>query len=105
MSLDPARPLLNQCAPVTGASSGNRPEVARAFAAAGATVAVNYRSHPEEVNQLVQEVGAGGGKVAVQVDVSDEAQVHGMFDEVTAVLPRTLSIAWWVRPSSTGAWP
>lgn len=86
MPFDAARPLLSQCALVTGASSGIGAEVARAFAAAGADVVVNYRSHPDEANQLVQEIGASGGKaMAVQADVSDEAQVEEMFNQIAAV--------------------
>lgn len=86
MPFDPAHPLLNQCALVTGASSGIGAQVARAFAAAGAGVVVNYRSHPDEANHLVQEIGATGGKaMAVQADVSDEHQVYAMFNEIATV--------------------
>lgn len=86
MPFDPVRPLSNQTALVTGASSGIGAEVARAFAAAGAAVIVNYRAHPEKADQVVQEIGAAGGKaLAVQADVSDEAQVEGMFNQIAAV--------------------
>lgn len=81
MPFDPARPLVNQVALVTGGSSGIGAAVVRALAAAGAAVGVNYRSHPQEAHRLVNEIAAQGGQAAsLEADVSDEQQVVSMFD-------------------------
>ena len=80
MSPDPVRPLQNQAALVTGARSGIGASVARALGAAGAMVGVNYRSHPEEAEQVVAAISdAGGRAIALQADVSSEADVQAMF--------------------------
>lgn len=82
-SFDPARPLANQVALVTGGSSGIGAAIARAFAAAGAAVGVNYRSHPQQAEQIIQEIAAAGGRAtSLPADVSDEAQVIRMFDDM-----------------------
>lgn len=80
MTYDPSRPLQGQTALVTGASSGIGAGVARAFGAAGAVVGVNYRSHPEKAEQIVDEIRqAGGDALALKADVSDEAEIQAMF--------------------------
>lgn len=80
MSQDPPRPLRGQAALVTGASSGIGTAIATAFAAAGAAVGVNYRSHGAEAERIVEEIReAGGEAVAIQADVSREAEVEAMF--------------------------
>lgn len=83
MSFDPARPLANQVALVTGGSSGIGAAVASALAVAGASVVVNYRSHPEQAERIVQQLAARGGQATpLKADVSDEAAVIRMFDAV-----------------------
>jgi glucose 1-dehydrogenase len=73
-------PLDGQVALVTGANSGIGEAIARAMAAAGAAVAVNYVVHPESAQRIVDDItGAGGRAIAVQADVSDEAAVQAMF--------------------------
>ncbi len=73
-------PLAGQVALVTGANSGIGEAIARAMAAAGAAVAVNYVVHPELAQAVVAGItGAGGRAIAVQADVSNEAQVQAMF--------------------------
>lgn len=77
------QPLSGQIALVTGAGSGIGAGIAKALAAAGAAVAVNYVVRPEEAQSVVAEICAEGGQaLAVQADVSDEAQVQTMFAEV-----------------------
>lgn len=72
--------LEGQVALVTGASSGIGRACAVGLAAAGARVAVNYRSQPEEADKVVAEIAAAGGEAfAVEADVSDEAAVEAMF--------------------------
>jgi NAD(P)-dependent dehydrogenase (short-subunit alcohol dehydrogenase family) len=68
---------------VTGGSSGIGAAVARALAAAGAAVVVNHRSDAEAAEALAAEiVTAGGGRaLALRADVSDEAEVAGLFEE------------------------
>ena len=77
------QPLRGQTALVTGASSGIGAGVARALAAAGAAVAVNYVAGPEMAEAVVADIErAGGTTMAVQADVSHEGQVQAMFGAV-----------------------
>ncbi|TXC67925.1 glucose 1-dehydrogenase [Sphingomonas ginsenosidivorax] len=73
--------LAHHAAIVTGASSGIGLAVAEALAAAGAAVVVNYRSDGDRADALVERiVGDNGRAIAVQADVSDEADVARLFD-------------------------
>jgi glucose 1-dehydrogenase len=68
---------------VTGGNSGLGAAMVRAFGAAGAKVAVNYVSHPEEAAALVDELKkAGGEAIATEADVSDPAAVEAMFSAI-----------------------
>jgi glucose 1-dehydrogenase len=81
--------LSNHVAIVTGASSGIGTAVAEAMASAGASVVVNYRSHPEPADALVARIkDAGGRAIAVEADVSKEGDVVRMFDETVAAFGR-----------------
>jgi glucose 1-dehydrogenase len=74
------RPLEGQTALVTGAGSGIGEEVAKAVAAAGAYVGVNYFHREESAERLVAEIkAAGGNAIGLQADVSREDQVIAMF--------------------------
>ncbi|MFC3695374.1 glucose 1-dehydrogenase [Chenggangzhangella methanolivorans] len=65
---------------VTGASSGIGRATAQAMGAAGAKVAVNYRSQEDEAKNVVAAIEkAGGEAIAIGADVSDEADVEAMF--------------------------
>ncbi len=79
------RPLRGQKALVTGASSGIGEGVARALGAAGADVVVNYVTQPETAERIADEIAAGGVRaVALRADVTSEADVEAMFEEVAA---------------------
>jgi glucose 1-dehydrogenase len=72
--------LTDQPALVTGASSGIGRAVALGLARAGADVAVNYSSHPETAEAVVQEIKAMGRRaIALKADVSREDEVERMF--------------------------
>jgi len=69
--------LLGKVAVVTGASKGIGAGIAKALAANGAAVVVNYASSKEGAERVVSEIVAQGGQaVAVQADVAkaDQAQ-------------------------------
>ena len=68
---------------ITGASRGIGRAVALRLAADGAKIAVNYNSGETPAQQVVDEIIANGGEaIAVQADVSDEAQVKAMAAQV-----------------------
>jgi 3-oxoacyl-[acyl-carrier protein] reductase len=74
--------LTGKVAVVTGASKGIGAGIAKALAAAGAAVVVNYSSSKEGAEKVVAEIAAKGGKaVAVQGDVSKATDVQRLFAE------------------------
>jgi glucose 1-dehydrogenase len=78
--VDPSRPLRQQKALVTGANSGIGEACALALGAAGADVAVNYVSHPEEAERVVGLIRDSGNQaIALRADVSHEDEVQAMF--------------------------
>ena len=81
--------LKDKAAVVTGASKGIGAEIAKALAAEGAAVVVNYSSSKEGADKVVAEITATGGKaVAVQGDVSKQADITGLFAETNKVFGR-----------------
>lgn len=73
--------LKNKVAVVTGASKGIGAAIAKHFAAEGAKVVVNYASSKEGADKVVKEITDKGGiAVAVQADVSNEADVTRLFE-------------------------
>ena len=74
--------LKNKVAVVTGASKGIGAGIARALAAEGASIVVNYSASKDSADRVVAEITKSGGKaVAVQGDVSKAADVQRLFAE------------------------
>jgi glucose 1-dehydrogenase len=81
--VDPLKILKGQKALVTGANSGIGKAVALAIGAAGADVVVNYVSHPEEAQKVCDEIKkSGSAAIAIQGDVSKEADVLAMYKQM-----------------------
>ncbi|MCA9110446.1 MAG: SDR family oxidoreductase [Planctomycetaceae bacterium] len=67
---------------VTGASRGIGRGCALQLAKSGANVGINYRSHPDEAEEVAELVRQEGGTpVLLQCDVADHAAVEEMFAE------------------------
>ncbi|HTJ14559.1 MAG TPA: SDR family NAD(P)-dependent oxidoreductase, partial [Dinghuibacter sp.] len=74
--------LKNKVAVVTGASKGIGASIAKHFAAEGAKVVVNYASSKEGADSVVKMITDNGGvAIAIQADVSKEADVTRLFEE------------------------
>src|ERR1700712_4792377 len=74
--------LKDQVAVVTGASKGIGAGIAIALAAEGASVVVNYASSKAGADKVVDAIVAAGGKaIAVQGDVSKQADITRLFAE------------------------
>jgi len=74
--------LKNKVAVVTGASKGIGAAIAKHFAAEGAKVVVNYASSKEGADKVVKSITDNGGTaIAVQADISKEADVTRLFEE------------------------
>jgi glucose 1-dehydrogenase len=77
------RRLQGKRALVTGANSGIGRAIALRLAREGAAVSINYLTHPEAADEVVKQISDDGGKaIAVQADISQEAQVDQMFARV-----------------------
>jgi glucose 1-dehydrogenase len=82
------QPLAGQYALVTGANSGIGEAIARALAAAGAAVAVNWVVDEPAADKVVTDIEhAGGRALAVRADVSQESEVEAMFQRVLTAWP------------------
>ena len=73
--------LADKVAIVTGASKGIGAGIAKALAAEGAAVVVNYASSKAGADAVVSEITAAGGKaIAVQADVAKAEQAQALVD-------------------------
>lgn len=74
---------------VTGGGRGIGAATARLAAQRGYAVAVNYLSHADAANRVVQEIrSAGGTAIAIAADVSREVEVRQLFESVDRDLGR-----------------
>lgn len=75
--------LKGQSALVTGANSGIGLAVAIAMGNDGANVVVNYVTHPEAAEEVVETIKNNGGEaIAIKADVSKEDEVVNMFQQM-----------------------
>jgi 3-oxoacyl-[acyl-carrier protein] reductase len=81
--------LAGKVAIVTGASKGIGAAIAKALAAQGAAVVVNYASSRQGADAVVDQITRAGGKaLAVRADVGNAADAKALVDAATAKFGR-----------------
>src|SRR2546428_8890865 len=84
-----SKKLEGKVAVVTGASKGIGASIAKALADEGASVVVNYSASKQGADRVVTEVaGRGGAAIAVQGDVSKQADIERLFSEAKKAFGR-----------------
>ena len=79
--------LNGKVAVVTGASKGIGAGIAKAFAAEGASVVINYASAKSDADKIVDEISKAGGRaVAVQANVANRSDVERLLAETEKAL-------------------
>ncbi len=79
--------LQGQRAVISGSSRGIGRGIALQLAKAGAEVVVNYRSHPDEADEVVELCTQAGSRAhKVQADIADRKQVERLIDESVAAM-------------------
>ena len=81
--------LKGTVAVITGASLGIGRSTAIAMGRAGAQVVVNYRSHEDEAQQVVDLIcESGSAAIKVQADVADQAAVEHLVESAVSEFGR-----------------
>ena len=74
--------LKGKVAIVTGASRGIGRGIAEALAQEGATIVVNFRSSPDQAQEVVKGIESKGGRaLAIQADASQVSDIRRLFQE------------------------
>jgi len=77
--------LAGRSAIVTGAESGIGKAIAFAFAAEGASVAIDYPGAPARANEVIRAIEARGGRaIAVKADVTQPRDVERLVEKAEA---------------------
>jgi glucose 1-dehydrogenase len=81
--------LQNKVAVITGSSLGIGSAIALAFAKEGAAVAIDYRSHPDEAKEMVEQIeGFGGRAISAHADVAIPGDVKNLIQKAVEELGR-----------------
>ena len=84
-----SKKLEGKVAVVTGASKGIGAGIAKALADEGAAVVVNYSSSKQDADRVVADISGRGGKaIAVQGDVSKQADIERLLSEAKKAFGR-----------------